>query len=400
MTMIHSDIPGTAALARLRTLSGLASELCDRAAAEAEHVLSVSATALMATCGLDRVLVGVCTIESGNGAPSDFVQILGYRTSTGDIEAVTDACPEIALPTAADPLTTLLDAYAAAADNVVDPDCAWRLLLTADGAVRLEWNWHDLVEHDLDLRDPAPLSEATYYAMLDGVLPAGSASLTIAGRNVRMYSAADTTSLMVTVPVGAGVQRLETLDEFHTRVGALAQEHGLGVAYAPGRRLDVLAAAMCRAVDTTAFVDRVSELTERAPSVARAVPVEMLRRAQRAMAGDSNDAEHDALADLVDDLLGGAATAPGWVTTVRLATAATPAVRDALTSTIDEELEAMATMTGARAKVRVSDDGLDVSLTVAGCALGVAQNMVREFVRFCAALRIEIAEVVSIVPAP
>ena len=54
----------------------------------------------------------------------------------------------------------------------------------------------------------------------------------------------------------------------------------------------------------------------------------------------------------------------------------------------------------ARVDVRVSDDGLEVCVTVADCSLGVAQNLAREFLRFCGALRIEIAELVSIVPAP
>ena len=262
MTTTHTAIPGTAALERLKTLSGIAGELQDRVAAEAEHVLSVSAAALLPACGLDRLLVGLCTIEHGNGAPSQFLQILGYRTVTGDVEAVTDMCREIDLPAEAHPLTTLLEAYAAAADGVVGPDCAWRLLLTTVGAVRLGWEWDDRVEHDLDLQDPAPLSEATFYAMLAGEFPAGSDRITVAGRDVRVYSAAGASSLTVTVPVGAGSQRLDTLDEFHALVAELAQRHGLAVAYAPGRRLDVLAFALSTAVDTTAFADRVSELTE------------------------------------------------------------------------------------------------------------------------------------------
>ena len=230
MTTIRTDIPGTAALARLKTLGGIAGELQDRVAAEAEHALSISAAALLPACGLDRVLVGLCTIEHGNGIPSEFLPVLGYRTVTGDVEAVTDMCWEIDLPAEAHPLTTLLEAYAAAADGVVDEDCAWRLLLTTDGAARLDWDWHDRVDHDLDLRDPAPMSEATYYAMLGGELPPGGASMTVAGRDVRVYSAAGASSLTVTVPVGAGGQRLDTLDEFHTLVAELAQQHGLAVA--------------------------------------------------------------------------------------------------------------------------------------------------------------------------
>ena len=274
MTTTHTAIPGTAALERLKTLSGIAGELQDRVAAEAEHVLSVSAAALLPACGLDRLLVGLCTIEHGNGAPSQFLQILGYRTVTGDVEAVTDMCREIDLPAEAHPLTTLLEAYAAAADGVVGPDCAWRLLLTTVGAARLGWEWDDRVEHDLDLQDPAPLSEATFYAMLAGEFPAGSDRMTVAGRDVRVYSAAGASSLTVTVPVGAGSQRLDTLDEFHALVAELAQRHGLAVAYAPGRRLDVLAFA---AVHGRRH-DRVRRPRERAdrarPSVAAAVPVE------------------------------------------------------------------------------------------------------------------------------
>lgn len=231
--------------------------------------------------------------------------------------------------------------------------------------------------------------------MLAGELPPGGAPMTIAGRDVRVYAGVGATSLTVTVPVSARVQRLGTLDEFHDRVDELAQQHGVAVAYAPGRRLDLLASALCTAVDTTTFADRVSELTEHAPSVARAVPVEMLRRAQRAMAGDSNDAEHHVLADLVDELLGGAEFEQAQVITVRLATAATPAVRDALV-----DLAGMTAAADARVDVRVSDDGLEVCVTVADCSLGVAQDLAREFVRFCAALRIEIAELVSIFPSP
>ena len=113
------------------------------------------------------------------------------------------------------------------------------------------------------------------------------------------------------------------------------------------------------------------------------------------MAGDSNDAEHDVLADLVDELLGGAEIEQAQAITVRLATAATTAVRDALT-----DLAAMTAAADARVDVRVSDDGLEVCLTVADCSVGVAQDLAREFLRFCGALRIEIAELVSIVPSP
>lgn len=394
-----TTIPDTAAFARLKVVSGLAGELRDRVAAEAEQILMVSAAALLPAYGLDRLLIGLSTIEHGNGAPSEFLQILGYRTTTGEVVAVSGTCPEINLPAGTRPLTDLLGAYAEVADGVVDEDCAWRLLLTADGAVCLQWDWHDLVEHGLDLRDPVPLSEATYYAMLGGVLPAGvDASMTVAGRDVRVYSGGGATSLSVTVAVGAGTQRLTTLDEFHARVAALAERHGLAVAYAPGRRLDVLAAALCTTIDTTAFADRVSELTEHAPAVAATVPVELLRRAQRALAGDLPvDLLREAFGDVVDELLGGAEAEQARVITVRLAAPATRVVRDALTG-----LGAMAAGDDGPVEVRVGDDGIGVRVTVPACPLGVAQHVAREFVRFCVALHldVDVAEVVSIEPAP
>ena len=211
MITLPTDTPHVAALQRLKTLGGIAGELQDRVAAEAEHALSCGAAELLAACGLDRLLVGLCTVEYGHGAPGEFLKVLGYRTLTGHIEAagVTDACASVSLPAGARAAHALLEAYAAAAVGVADADSSWRLLLTTDGAVRL----------DVGVgrpRQPRPGPAATPHRppgrpttpCSAGEIAADSARMTIAGSDVRVFTGAGATSLTVTVPAVCGVERL------------------------------------------------------------------------------------------------------------------------------------------------------------------------------------------------
>ena len=405
MITLPTDTSHVAALQRLKTLGGIAGELQDRVAAEAEHALSCGAAELLAACGLDRLLVGLCTVEYGHGAPDEFLKVLGYRTLTGHIEAagVTDACATVSLPAGTRPLTALLEAYAAAAVGVADTDSSWRLLLTTDGAVRLPWEWDDHVNHDLDLRDHAPPARATYHALLAGEIAADSARMTIAGSDVRVFTGAGATSLTVSVPAVCGVERLAALDEFHARVGALARHHAVAASYSPGRRLDMLAAALCTGIDTTVLRDEVSLLTEGCAALTTTVPVELLRRAQRALASDNHDIERRSLAELTAALAGADDRATRWVITLRLAEPATRPLRDALIAAAggaacwQHPSDDAAT---TDVQVSVDDDSRGVSVTVAACQLGVAQHVARSFLRYCAALGVEVAELVSIVPAP